>query len=83
MWISSVVTPTRVEPCDTYCLPRSLIIEQHATTSRDITWAVSAGAFKWMGTEPTWSSDAVSAIRIVTWRYDGAVMYLAATDVAA
>jgi hypothetical protein len=61
----------------------TLIIEQHATTSRDITWAVSAGAFKWMGTEPTWSSDAVSAIRIVTWRYDGAVMYLAATDVAA
>jgi hypothetical protein len=61
----------------------TLIIEQHATTSRDITWAVSAGTFKWMGTEPTWSSDAVSAIRIVTWRYDGAVMYLAATDVAA
>jgi len=61
----------------------TLIIEQHATTARDLTWAVSAGALKWMGTEPTWSSDAVSAIRIVTWRYDGAIMYLAATDVAA
>ena len=60
----------------------TIIVKQHGTTPRDITWAVSAGTFKWMGTEPTWSSDAINDIRIVSWRYDGSVMYLMSTDVA-
>ena len=60
----------------------TLIIEQHATTVRDLTWAVSAGTIKWMGAQPTWSGDATSSVRIVSWRYNGSVMYLASTDVA-
>lgn len=61
----------------------TIIVKQHATTPRNITWAVSAGTIKWMGTQPTWSSDAVNDIRIVSWRYDGSVMYLMSTDKAA
>jgi hypothetical protein len=61
----------------------TLIVKQHGTTPRNITWAVSAGSIKWMGTQPTWSSDAVNDIRIVSWRYDGSVMYLMSTDKAA
>lgn len=61
----------------------TLIVEQHATTARDITWALSSGTLKWLGTEPTWNADSTSDVRIVTWRWDGAIMYLAATDVAA
>ena len=60
----------------------TLIVEQHATTVRDLTWAVSAGTIKWMGAEPTWSGDATSSVRIVSWRYNGSVIYLASTDVA-
>jgi hypothetical protein len=60
----------------------TIIVKQHASTARDITWAVSAGTFKWMGIEPTWSSDATSAVRIVSWRYNGSVMYLMSTDTA-
>jgi len=58
----------------------TIIVVQHGTTPRDITWAVSAGTLKWMGAEPTWSSDAVSDVRIVSWRYNGSVVYLASTD---
>jgi hypothetical protein len=61
----------------------TLIVKQHGTTPRNITWAVSSGSIKWMGTQPTWSSDAVNDIRIVSWRYDGSVMYLMSTDKAA
>jgi hypothetical protein len=61
----------------------TIIVKQHASTVRDITWAVSAGTIKWMGAEPDWAADAVSDIRIVSWRYDGSVMYLMSTDVAA
>lgn len=61
----------------------TIIVKQHASVVRNITWAVSAGTIKWMGTQPTWSSDAVSDIRIVSWRYDGSVMYLMSTDKAA
>ena len=60
----------------------TLILKQHGTTSRDVTWAVSTGSIKWCGTEPTWSSDAAASERIVSWRWDGSVMYLASTDVA-
>jgi hypothetical protein len=61
----------------------TIIVKQHASTVRDITWAVSAGTIKWMGTEPDWAADAASDIRIVSWRYDGSVMYLMSTDKAA
>lgn len=61
----------------------TIVVKQHASTVRDITWAVSAGTIKWMGTEPDWAADAVSDIRIVSWRYDGSVMYLMSTDKAA
>jgi hypothetical protein len=61
----------------------TLIVKQHATTPRNITWAVSAGTLRWMGAEPTWGSDAVNDVRIVSWRYDGSVMYLMSTDVGA
>jgi hypothetical protein len=61
----------------------TIIVKQHASTVRDITWAVSAGTIKWMGTEPDWAADAISDIRIVSWRYDGSVMYLMSTDKAA
>jgi hypothetical protein len=63
----------------------TIIITQHGTTARDITWAVSSGTFRWMGTEPTWSSDATGAVRIISWRYNvtANIMYLMSTDVAA
>lgn len=82
------LTSTSGNPTITLTVPASsangtLIVKQHASTARDITWAVSSGSIKWCGTEPTWSSDATSAERIVTWRWDGSVMYLAATEVAA
>jgi hypothetical protein len=35
-----------------------------------------------MGAQPTWSGDATSSVRIVSWRYNGSVMYLASTEVA-
>jgi hypothetical protein len=57
----------------------SIIVKQHGTTARDITWAVSAGTIKWLGTQPTWSSDAINAVRDVRWRWDGSVMYLEAS----
>jgi hypothetical protein len=59
----------------------TIIVKQHASAAKDITWAVSAGTIKWMGTEPDWGSDAVSSVRLVSWRWDGSVMYLASTDV--
>jgi hypothetical protein len=63
----------------------TIIITQHGTTARDITWAVSSGTFRWMGTEPTWSSDDTGAVRIISWRYNvtANIMYLMSTDVAA
>ena len=61
----------------------TLIIKQHASTPRDITWAVSSGSIVWLGAEPAWSSDATNDVRIVSWRYNGSVMYLVATDVGA
>lgn len=57
----------------------SIIVKQHATTPRNIVWAVSSGTIKWLGTQPTWSSDAVNAVRDVRWRWDGSVMYLEAS----
>jgi hypothetical protein len=60
----------------------TLIVKQHATASKDITtWGVTGGTIKWMGTEPNWVGDAATNLRVVSWRWDGSVMYLAATDV--
>jgi hypothetical protein len=60
----------------------TLIVKQHASASKDITtWAVTGGTIKWMGTEPNWVGDAATNLRVVSWRWDGSIMYLAATDV--
>jgi hypothetical protein len=61
----------------------TIIVKQHASAAKDITWAVSAGTIVWMGTEPDWVADAINAVRIVSWRYNGSVMYLMSTDVGA
>lgn len=58
----------------------TLIVKQHAVTPVDISWAASSGSVVWLGTEPTWASDAASAIRVVSWRHDGTDTYLAATE---
>lgn len=58
----------------------TLILKQD-DTARDVTWTPSSGSVKWAGTEPTWASDAVSSIRIVSWRWDGSFLYLAPTEV--
>jgi hypothetical protein len=57
----------------------SIIVKQHGTTARNIVWAVSSGTIKWLGIQPTWSSDAVNAVRDVRWRWDGSIMYLEAS----
>lgn len=59
----------------------TIIVNQHASAAKGITWAVSSGTIKWMGTQPTWSSDATSSVRLVSWRWNGSIMYLVATDV--
>jgi hypothetical protein len=55
----------------------TIIVKQHATTPVDLTWA---GSPTWLGTEPDWGADAAGKVRVVAWRYDGATMYLSATD---
>ncbi len=57
----------------------SLLIKQHATTSRDITWAASSGTITWLGTEPTWNADATSSFREVEWRFNGTNTFLIAS----
>jgi hypothetical protein len=56
----------------------SIILKQGATV-RSVTWGVSAGSIKWLGTQPTWGSDAANAVRNVRWRWDGTVMYFEAS----
>jgi hypothetical protein len=58
----------------------SLIVHQHAATARDITWVVTGGTVRWLGTEPTWNADAVGSWRVVTWRWDGTNMFFATPD---
>lgn len=60
----------------------TLIVIQHGTTPRSITWTSSAGSILWDG-QPTWASDAVSSRRIIAWRWDGSYMYLSVTGVFA
>jgi hypothetical protein len=73
---ATLTVPTRGSSSGT------IIVKQHASAAKDITWAVSAGTITWMGTEPDWAADAINSVRIVSWRYDGSVMYLASTEVA-
>ena len=60
----------------------TIIVIQHASAAKDIVWAVSSETIKWMGAEPDWAADAINSVRIVSWRYNGSVMYLASTEVA-
>jgi hypothetical protein len=78
---STTGNPTITLTVPTSSAAGTLIVIQHGTTPRSITWAVSSGSILWMGTQPTWGSDAVSSSRIVSWRWNGTVMRLAATDV--
>lgn len=59
----------------------TIIVKQHASAAKGITWTVSAGTIKWLGTQPTWSSDATSSFRIVDWRWDSlnSLMFLRAS----
>jgi hypothetical protein len=59
----------------------TIIVTQHATTVRDLTWVMGSGSQMWMGGEPDWSGDAVSKRRVVSWRWDGSTMYFAASEV--
>jgi hypothetical protein len=61
----------------------TIITVQHATTPREITVAASSGTVKWAGTKPLWASDAVSTMRISSWRWNGTDIYLAPTDLVA
>jgi Major tropism determinant N-terminal domain len=58
----------------------SIIIKQD-NPARNIVFSVSSGTIMWMGVQPPWYMDASSSVRILSWRYDGSVTYLAATEV--
>ncbi len=59
----------------------TIIVNQHASAAKDLTWAVSSGTIRWMGAEPDWAADAISSDRLVSWRWNGTIMRLVATDV--
>ena len=59
----------------------TIIVNQHASAAKDLTWAVSSGTIRWMGAEPDWAADAISSDRLVSWRWNGSIMRLVATDV--
>lgn len=46
---------------------------------KDVTWAVSSGSIIWLGTEPDWAADAVDSYRLVSWRYNGSIMFLSSS----
>jgi hypothetical protein len=75
---TGTVTATLTVPTGASC-SGTILIRQHATTPRGITWAVSAGSIKWLGTQPAWSSDAVNSYRVVSWRWNGSFMFLSAS----
>lgn len=60
----------------------TLIIKQHGTTSRDITWAAGTGITtgRWMITEPTWNGITAGDHIVVSWVYDGTDIYMTATE---
>jgi hypothetical protein len=80
---STTGNPTITLTVPTSSAAGTLILIQHGTTPRSITWAVSSGTMQWMGGQPTWASDAVSTSRVISWRWNGSVMRLAATEVGA
>jgi hypothetical protein len=80
---STTGNPTITLTVPTSSAAGTLILIQHGTTPRSITWAVSSGSILWMGGQPTWASDAVSTSRVISWRWNGSVMRLAATEVGA
>jgi hypothetical protein len=80
---STTGNPTITLTVPTSSAAGTLILIQHGTTPRSITWAVSSGTIQWMGGQPTWASDAVSTSRVISWRWNGSVMRLAATEVGA
>lgn len=57
----------------------SILIEQHASSSVGITWAVSAGSIFWLGVQPTWSSIPVGKKVLVYYRSDATTTVLSAT----
>lgn len=60
----------------------NIIVKQHASTARNLVWAVSSGTIKWLGTQPTWSSDLVSSERVVSWMHSNGKTYLSSSPVA-
>lgn len=46
------------------------------TTARDINFAMTTGSWYFVGTEPTWASDAPSSIRWIEWYSDATDIYL-------
>lgn len=78
---STTGNPTITLTVPTSSAAGTLILIQHGTTPRSITWAVSSGTIVWAGGAPTFSGDAVSTSRVISWRWNGSVMRLAATEV--
>ncbi len=76
---TGTVTATLTVPTAS-CAAGTIIVRQHASAAKGITWAVSSGSIKWLGTQPTWSSDATSSYRVVSWRWNGSFLFLAASD---
>jgi hypothetical protein len=58
----------------------TIIVKQHASSAKDITWAVSSGTIIWLGTEPDWVADDTNSYRLVSWRYNGSIMFLTSSE---
>jgi hypothetical protein len=57
-------------------------LKQHASAVRDIVWNVSSGTVKWLGTQPTWNTDANGAERVISWMWAGGKMFLSSSAIA-
>ncbi len=60
----------------------NIFVKQHASVVRNLIWAVSSGTVKWLGTQPTWTSDAISAERIISWLYSNGKTFLSASPIS-
>ena len=56
----------------------SIIVIQGAT-ARDITWSITSGSIKWLGSERAWNAD-TSKYCIVSWRWNCSVLILSVSD---
>lgn len=79
------LTATTGDTLTTFTPPASasagtIIIKQHATP-RALTWAVTAGTVL-KASEPDWENATTLQIYIMSWRWDGSVLYLAAVEVS-